>query len=263
MSLFEVWLIGVGAVWVSVTLLWLLSLQIKDASIIDSFWGPGYLVQALVYFFMIDADKGLEARQLIVLGVVALWSLRLGGYILWRNWGHGEDYRYQRWREKNGSRWWWQSYFQVFILQGLLMTIIGLPLLGAMYIGAPDGSLNILDFLALLAWLIGFAFEAGGDLQLARFKADPSNKGKVLDKGFWRYTRHPNYFGDATQWWAFYLFALAAGAWWSVFSPIIMTFLLLRVSGVAMLEKDIADRRPEYQAYIKKTSAFIPMPPRQ
>ena len=261
MSLFELWLAGVGAVWLSVTLLWLLSLALKDASIIDSFWGPGYLVQAVVYFLLID--KGNETRQMLVLAVVALWSLRLGGYILWRNMGKGEDFRYQRWREKHGERWWWRSYLQVFILQGVLMTFIVFPILGAMNGGNADDNLTVIDMLALLIWIVGFAFEAGGDFQLAQFKANPANKGKVMDKGFWRYTRHPNYFGDATQWWAFYLFAVAAGAWWTIFSPIIMTFLLLRVSGVAMLEKDIADRRPQYKEYIEKTSAFIPMPPKK
>lgn len=260
MSLVEVWLGGAIAVFVAVTALWLLSLYLKDSSIVDSFWGPGFLIASIGYF--VFAEAGTESRQLLIVALVAIWSLRLAGYITWRNWGAGEDYRYARWRENNGQRWWWQSYFQVFLLQGALMVIISAPLLGAIYNGDPEDGLTLLDYLAVVLWLVGFAFEAGGDAQLAIFKANPENKGKVLDKGFWRYTRHPNYFGDATQWWAFYLIALAAGAWWTIFGPVIMTFLLLRVSGVAMLEKDIADRRPAYRDYIERTSAFIPMPPK-
>ncbi len=261
MSLIEVWLSGGAAVLVAATALWGLSLYLKDASIVDSFWGPGYLIAAVAYFLLVE--EGAESRQFLILALVALWSLRLGGYITWRNWGEGEDFRYQRWREKNGQRWWWQSYFQVFVLQGVLIGIISAPILGAIYNGDPDDGLTLLDYLAVLVWIVGFAFEAGGDIQLTVFKANPENKGKVLDKGFWRYTRHPNYFGDATQWWAFYLIALAAGAWWTIFAPILMTFLLLRVSGVAMLERDIAERRPAYRDYIERTSAFIPMPPKK
>lgn len=261
MSLVEVWLGGAAAIFVAMTLLWLLSLYLKDASIVDSIWGPGYLVAAIAYFVL--AENGAESRQYLILALVALWSLRLGGYITWRNWGEGEDFRYVRWREKHGKIWWWRSYLQVFLLQGFFQVIISAPLLGAIYFGETTDNLTILDYTAVLVWVFGFAFEAGGDLQLARFKANPENKGKVLDTGFWRYTRHPNYFGDAAQWWAFYLIALSAGAWWTIFAPAFMTFLLLRVSGVAMLERDIAERRPAYRDYIERTSAFIPLPPKK
>ncbi|PJF43761.1 MAG: hypothetical protein CUN55_07480 [Phototrophicales bacterium] len=258
MSFLEIWGVGAFVIWVLMTLLWLLSLHLKDASIVDIFWGLGFVI--LAYTYNIFVENGNNTRQLLLLVIVTLWGIRLGAYIFWRNRGHGEDYRYAKWRENNGKRWWWQSYFQVFILQGVLMVIISAPLLAAQYY---DPSINILDGIAIILWLIGFAFEAGGDLQLARFKANPANKGKVLDKGFWRYTRHPNYFGDATQWWAYYLLALASGAWWTIFSPILMTLFLLRVSGVALLEKSLVKTKPQYADYIERTSAFFPLPPKK
>ena len=140
------------------------------------------------------------------------------------------------------------------------MWIVSASLAGTQFYSSAQ--IGILDFLAVILWLIGFAFEAGGDWQLMRFKSNPDNAGKVLNTGFWRYTRHPNYFGDAMQWWAFYLIALAAGAWWTIFSPIIMTFFLMRVSGVPMLESSLKKRKPEYQEYIEKTSSFFPLPPK-
>ena len=129
--------------------------------------------------------------------------------------------------------------------------------------GGARARLTVLDIIAILVWIIGFFFEAVGDLQMARFKADPANKGKVLDRGVWRYTRHPNYFGDATQWWSYYLIAAASGGFWTIFSPIIMTVLLLRVSGVAMLEKSLKETKPQYREYIETASAFVPWPPRR
>jgi len=150
----------------------------------------------------------------------------------------------------------------VQLFQGVLLWIISTPLLAAQY-GSASGGLTALDVLAIPVWLLGFFFEAAGDFQLARFKADPANKGKVLDRGVWRYTRHPNYFGDATQWWAYYLFALAAGGWWTIFSPIIMTILLIRVSGVTLLEKTLATTKPGYKEYVESTSAFVPWLPRK
>jgi steroid 5-alpha reductase family enzyme len=177
--------------------------------------------------------------------------------VLWRNWGKGEDFRYRKWREEAGGKWWWQSFFKVFLLQGILLWIISAPLLAAQFRPTPD-HLTVVDFLAIPLWLIGFTFETAGDLQLARFKANPANKGRVLDRGVWRYTRHPNYFGDSAQWWAYYLIAAAGGGFWTVFSPILMTALLLRVSGVALLEKTLTTTKPGYKEYVESTSAFIP-----
>lgn len=242
------------------TLLWLISLILKNASIVDIFWGTGFVVVAWASFFL-TPDGFLPRKQLLLL-LVTLWGLRLSTHILLRNWGKPEDFRYQAWRKQNGASWWWRSFFKVFFLQGVLMWIISTPLLAAQLRQLPD-RLIWLDFLAVLVWLIGFFFEAVGDYQLTRFRANPANKGQVLQTGVWRYTRHPNYFGDATQWWAYFLIALAAGGWWTIFSPIIMTTLLLRVSGVALLEKSLAVEKPGYKEYIEKTSAFIPWFPRK
>jgi steroid 5-alpha reductase family enzyme len=152
-----------------------------------------------------------------------------------------------------------KSLYIVFGLQGLLTWVIAAPLLPAI---ASDSAWNVIDLAAVILWTVGFVFEAGGDCQLSRFKARSDSRGRVLDTGLWRYTRHPNYFGDFCIWWSFYLFALAAGGWWSIFSPLLMSFLLLKVSGVAMLERTISDRRPEYADYIQRTNAFIPGPRR-
>jgi steroid 5-alpha reductase family enzyme len=198
---------------------------------------------------------------LIVL-ITTIWGLRLTIHIFIRNWGHGEDFRYQKWRQEAGSKWWWQSFFKVFLLQGGLMWIISVPLLAAQISPTP-ARLVWLDYVGLAAWVTGFIFEAGGDWQLVRFKANPENKGKLLKTGLWRYTRHPNYFGDALQWWAYYLFAAAAGGFWSIFSPVLMTLLLRNVSGVAMLESTLKDSKPGYKEYVETTNAFIPWFPRE
>jgi steroid 5-alpha reductase family enzyme len=240
------------------TLLWLLSLRLRNSSIVDIFWGAGF-VAANWLFFALTPD-GAAARKWLITALVSLWGLRLSLYILWRNWGKPEDFRYQKWRRESGSRWWWKSLFQVFLLQGLLLWIISAPLLAAQVGSRPSG-LTLLDYLGAAVWLKGFVFETAGDLQLARFKADPGNKGRVMDRGVWRYTRHPNYFGDAAQWWGFYLIAAAGGGWWTIFSPILMTLLLLRVSGVALLEQTL-ETRPGYKEYVRRTSAFIPWLPR-
>lgn len=242
------------------TLLWLLSLALKNSSIVDIFWGTGFVIVAWAAFLL--TPGGFLPRKLLLGALVTIWGLRLSLYLLWRNHGKPEDFRYQVWRKEAGAAWWWRSFFKVFFLQGVLLWIISTPLLAAQ-IGAGPDPLTWLDYVAIPVWLIGFFFEAAGDWQLARFKADPANKGKVLNTGVWRYTRHPNYFGDAAQWWAYYLIALAAGAWWTIFSPIIMTGLLLRVSGVTLLEKTLKDTKPGYREYAESTSEFIPWFPRK
>lgn len=261
MSAFEVALVGLGAIMAYMVAIWLLSLALGNSSIVDVFWGPGFLVAALAYF--VASDDGYGTRQAIVLALVGIWGLRLGGYILWRNWGEGEDRRYQRMREHSPQPWWIRSLFQVFVLQGAIMWVVSAALLASMYNAEPD-SIGVTDVIGIAVWCVGIFFEAVGDWQLARFKADPANEGKVMDRGLWRYTRHPNYFGDATLWWG--LFIIAAGTtdgWVTVFSPVVMTFMLLRVSGVALLERTITRRRPEYEEYVRRTSAFVPLPPRR
>jgi steroid 5-alpha reductase family enzyme len=259
-TFFEVYLIGGAVILGLMTLLWILSLALRNSSIVDPFWGTGFVVANWLYFAL--TPDGLTGRKWLIAILVTLWGLRLSGYLLWRNWGKAEDFRYAKWREEAGPAWWWRSYFKVFVLQGVLLWIISVPLLAAQISPTPE-RLTFLDWLAIPVWGLGFFFEAAGDFQLARFKADPANKGKLLTSGVWRYTRHPNYFGDAAQWWGFYLLAAAAGGWWAIFSPILMTGLLLRVSGVALLEKTLKDTKPGYRAYIEKTSAFVPWFPKR
>lgn len=243
---------------VLITLFWLVSLWLKNSSIVDIFWGTGFVIITWAAFLL--TPGGFIIRRLIISSLVTLWGLRLSLHILVRNWGKPEDFRYQVWREAAGSAWWWRSFVKVFLLQGALMWIISAPLTAAQI---NFQSLSGLDYLTIPVWLIGFFFEAAGDYQLARFRSNPDNKGKVLNSGVWRYTRHPNYFGDATQWWAYYLMAVAAGGWWTIFSPIIMTTLLMRVSGVTLLEKTLRDEKRGYKEYIETTSEFIPWFPRK
>ncbi|NND52929.1 MAG: DUF1295 domain-containing protein [Flavobacteriaceae bacterium] len=242
------------------TLLWVVSIPLKNVSIVDIFWGIGFIVASTVYFFYDDEHF---TRQLIVFILVAIWGLRLSVYLLIRNYGKGEDFRYQEFRRTYGrDRYWWVSFFQVFLLQGVLIGLISLPLYGV-HSNTSTNTLNFIDYMALGVWLIGFLFESVGDYQLARFKANPSNKGKVLDSGLWKYTRHPNYFGDATVWWAFGLFSLAAGAYWQIVGSLIMTYLIIKISGVALLEKSLDDKKPEYKDYVKRTNAFFPWFPKK
>ncbi len=241
-------------------LLWLLSLALKDSSIVDIFWGAGFVVSGWVYFALTPNDY--LPRKVILMVIVTLWGLRLTGYIGWRNIGKGEDFRYRKWREAAGTAWWWRSFFKVFVLQGALMWLISAPLLAAQ-LGPARAPLTIFDLLGVLIWGIGFYFEGVGDAQLARFKRDPENKGKLLTTGVWRYTRHPNYFGDAAQWWGFYLIALSNGGWWTLFSPLMMTYLLRSVSGVTMLEKTLKDTKPGYAEYVRSTNAFFPWFPKK
>ena len=194
---------------------------------------------------------------------MTIWGLRLTIYLAIRNIGKEEDYRYQQFRKDYGEkRYWWFSYFQVFLLQGGLILIVSLPYLGV-HLSSTSGKLFWLDYVAILVWVIGFLFEAGGDYQLYRFKKNPNNKGKVLKTGFWKYTRHPNYFGDATVWWAYALFSIAAGGYWQIIGAIIMTLLIIKVSGVAMLERTLKRTKPKYHDYIQKTNAFIPWFPKK
>jgi len=241
------------------TLLWLVSLALRNASIVDIFWGTGFVLAGWLYFLLTPA--ALTERKLLLMLLVSLWGLRLSFHILRRNWGKGEDFRYRQWREEAGGRWWWQSFFKVFFLQGILMWLISAPLLAAQMFSGQD-RLSILDGAAIAVWGIGFFFEVVGDWQLSRFLSNPANRGKLLTSGVWRYTRHPNYFGDAAQWWGFYLFALSVGGWWTIFSPLLMTVLLRYVSGVALLEKTM-QHKPGYQEYMNTTPAFFPWFPRR
>lgn len=248
--------IGLAVVLSFAVAAWLISIPKQDVSIVDSLWSLFFLLLTLVYITWAPA---LVARSYILLFVVTVWATRLSVFITLRNRGQPEDRRYQAIRAEHEPGFWIKSLYMIFGLQAVLAWIISLPLLGAILGTTP---LGWLDYAAVLFWLVGFGFEAIGDQQLTAFKADPSNRGQVLDRGLWRYTRHPNYFGEACIWWGFYLFALSAGAWWSIIGPILVTILLLRVSGVSLLEKDIGERRPAYLDYICRTNAFFPGPPR-
>ena len=235
--------------------LWLVSLPIRNSSIVDIFWGAGFVVIA---WSSALATQPITPRGLLISVFISFWGLRLCGYLAWRNVGHGEDYRYRAMRERFGHRFPLISLFYVFWLQGLVMWVVALPIQAVHFGSAP---LGWVDVIGGGLWIVGWFFESVGDLQLARFKALPANRGKVMDRGLWRYTRHPNYFGDFLVWWGIYLIAAAGGAWWTIFSPMLMSFLLMRVSGVTLLERSLRKNRPGYEDYVARTSSFFPWPP--
>jgi len=249
-------LAGLAVVLLAMTLLWLVSLRLRDASIVDAFWGPGFALVTVTYYV---ADGRFTPRGTLALILVTIWATRLGYHLLRRNRATGEDPRYQAWRAEHGDRFPWVSLFTVFWLQAVLLWIISAPQLGSVISDAP---LGILDGVGSVVFLTGFTLETLADRQLSRFRADPANSGRVLDSGLWRYSRHPNYFGNSVLWWGLYIVAIGGGAAWSFFGPVLMTYLLLKVSGVALLERTLRTSKPGYQEYIDRTSAFVPWPPK-
>lgn len=235
---------------------WLLSLPRKNVTHVDSMWSVFFMIAA---FTVALHSNEVSLRGQIVLALVSMWALRLCLYLTWRNWGPHEDHRYVQIRANNQPHFWLKSIYIIFGLQAILAWIISISLFGAVSSNTP---LNTIDYVGILLILFGFSWETIGDWQLSRFKANPDNKGKVLNTGLWRYSRHPNYFGECCIWWGLYLIAVAAGAWWSLASPILMTLLLLKVSGVSLLESTITERRPAYADYINKTNAFLPWIPK-
>ena len=254
---FELWLSALPVLMIAAAFTWLLSLPLRNVAIVDSLWGLMLFAAGVIYGLGSDPRA---PRLAFVLWLLVLWAARLSIYITARSMGKGEDHRYQAIRARNEPGFKWKSLYLVFWLQALLAWIISLPLLGVFASNQPIG---LLDYLGILLWLAGFAFETAGDWQLARFKRNRANAGAVMTSGLWRYTRHPNYFGEFCVWWGFWLIALSAGAWWSAAGPVLLTFLLLRVSGVRLLESDIGKRRPQYADYVLKTNAFFPGPPRK
>ena len=248
---------------------WLVSGIVRNASIVDLVWGLGFVLVAWAVFLRHAPDaepSGYQSdrgRSVLPVILTTVWGLRLSAYLSWRNLGKGEDYRYRAMREKHGDKFFRISLGTVFGLQGVLMWIVSLPVQAA--VARPSASDVFGWFLVtgVAAWVVGFLFETIGDIQLARFKAEPANKGKVMDRGLWRFTRHPNYFGDFCIWWGMFLIAFEAGHWWTIVGPAVMTTLLIRYSGAGLLEKTIVNRRPGYEAYIKKTNTFFPGPPRR
>jgi len=239
---------------------WLLSLVKRDASIVDTFWGLGFVLIAWIACLVAE---GFSGRKILITGLTTVWGLRLAAHIFWRGRGKGEDRRYQAWRARYGESFWWVSLFTVFGLQAVLLWVISLVLQVGQLSPTPE-RLGWLDWAGASVWAAGFAFEAISDGQLLRFKADPANRGKIMDRGLWAYSRHPNYFGECLVWWGIFLVTLSTpGSAWSVVSPLTITFLLLKVSGVTLLEKTILETRPAYRDYMERTSPFIPWPGRR
>lgn len=252
-------LLGLAAIVALFTALWLASLALRNSSIVDMWWGPGILVIGLTYFLTTD---GSPNRERLTLVLVAIWAIRLAAHIGARNIGHGEDFRYAKWRNERGHSWWWFSYFKVFLLQAVIAWIVALPLYYAIASPAPL-QFTWLDTLGAALFAVGFLFEAIGDEQLRRFKADPANRGRVMQTGLWRYTRHPNYFGEAVLWWGLGLLGAATpGGYLGLIGPALITFFLIRVSGVALLEQTLMRTKPGYAEYVARTSSFFPMVPR-
>jgi steroid 5-alpha reductase family enzyme len=231
---------------------WVISLVRDNVTHVDSMWSLFLGMSAYTYALFFYE---LNPRTNLVLLLVTIWAIRLCAYLTWRNWNPHEDHRYAAIRKNNEPHFWLTSIYIVFGLQAVLAWVISMPLFGAI---ESKSALNGWDYLGTLLFAIGFIWETMADWQLAVFKGNKSNQGKVLDTGLWRYSRHPNYFGECCVWWGFYLIALAGGAWWTIAAPILMTLLLIKVSGVALLEKDIGERRPAYADYIQRTNAFFP-----
>ena len=234
---------------------WMISAVRRDVGVADALWGPAITATGVVYLV---ASNGVSLRGKLAVTLAVIWAVRLLAHVLYRNRGRPEDRRYREIRARNEPGFWWKSLYLVFALQAVLAWIVGLPLYGAV---TSAGAPGVLDFIGALLWAFGLLFEVVADYQLVKFQGGSAAARGVMDQGLWRYSRHPNYFGEFCLWWGLWLIALAGGAWWTAAGPALLTLFLLKVSGVALTEKDIAGRRPDYQAYMRRTSAFIPRPP--
>lgn len=233
---------------------------LRNNSIVDIGWGIGFIIVAYVTFYRC---KGIEFQHELISFIITLWGVRLAGYIFIRNWGKGEDFRYAQWRKEWGKSATIRAFFQVFMLQGFLMFLVSLPIIIVNSTQSIEPKLNFLHGIGALVWLGGFAFEAIGDAQMYLFKTDPHHKGKVMRYGLWKFTRHPNYFGEVAQWWGVFLIAVPSGLWYvSLISPVLITYLILKVSGITMLEEKYKGNA-EYEEYQRTTSAFFPWIPRK
>ncbi len=248
--------VNVGIQLLLMVVLWIVSVIRRDASVIDPWWPIGFLLISVNTALM----AGLSAGKLVLLTMVGLWAIRLWLHLIIRSIGKPEDVRYTEFRKKYGpERYWWFSFFQVFLLQGTLVLIVSAPLQLASSAPDPD-DVSAFDIAGAMLFVVGFVFEAVGDWQLTMFRRDPSKKGQVLDTGLWGLTRHPNYFGDSVIWWGFWLCTLDLGlaGFATIFAPALMTFLLIRVSGVRMLDEQLARTRAGYAEYMKRTPGFFP-----
>ena len=231
---------------------WILSVARKNVTHVDSLWSLFFVLAADTTYLTLDNPS---SRATLILVLVTIWALRLFAHLTLRNWGAPEDERYVEMRKNNQPYFWLKSIYIIFGLQAVLAWTISASLYGAIISNMP---LNIVDYIGMSLFVFGLFWEGVSDWQLMQFKQDATNKGKVLNTGLWRYTRHPNYFGECCLWWGFYLIALAGGAWWAIISPALITILLLKVSGVSLLENTISERRPDYAKYKKTTNAFLP-----
>ena len=245
---------------------WVVSIPLRNVSIVDLAWGFGFVCIAWVSVLVASTDSvtagWTERPSMCLLPLcTTLWGLRLTGYLAWRNHGRPEDKRYAAMRARRGNAFWWQSLFVVFLLQGVVMWVVSLPV--QVGVAQAESGWAWVHAIGLVLWSVGLFFETVGDWQLARFKAQPENRGQVMDRGLWRYTRHPNYFGDFCVWWGLYALAAAHGASvWTVVSPLLMSIFLLRVSGVTLLEQSLREEKPDYAEYVRRTNAFVPWFPR-
>lgn len=249
---------AISSIVVYVSILFLISVILKRNDIADIGWGIGILLVGVVAYAHQQTPSYLSY---LILGLVLVWSMRLSIRIFLRNIKKKEDFRYQVWRNTWGKWFYIRSYFQIYLLQGFLMCVVGYPLLHVS-VYQTQMFFTPLVFLGLGVWLVGFMFEAIGDYQLDAFLKNKNNKGRIMNTGLWRYTRHPNYFGEVTQWWGIWVIVLAVPfGYVAIVSPLMITFLILKVSGIPMLEKGFAGN-PEFEEYKRKTSAFSPSIPR-
>lgn len=248
------------AVTILMILGWGVSVYQRNVTIVDSLWGMGFVL--IVWLTMLQVE-GYRGRQLLIVGLTTLWGIRLTLYLTWRNHGKGEDPRYEKWRQTSGDRFWLTSLFKVFLLQAFFLWLIALVIQVGQVSRVPE-RLGIFDFIGTLVWTIGFVFESLGDWQLARFKSNPDNRRKVMDRGLWRYSRHPNYFGESLIWWGLFIIVMSNPQnWWTVLSPATITLVLLKMTGVPLTETLILEKRPGYMDYIKHTSVFLPWVPKR
>jgi steroid 5-alpha reductase family enzyme len=254
----DIFLTSALFIFVAMTALFCVALAMRDNSIIDIFYGAAYLI--IGWGAYVQFGQG-HPRQMLILALLTAWGLRLAIHLFYRKKGHGEDFRYAEWRQEWGETFVWRSFLQIFMLQGLVVLLVSTPVL--LVVDSPGGPLNLVDYLGVLIWLIGFLFEAIGDWQLLIFKRQPQNKGRIMRYGIWQYTRHPNYFGEATLWWGIFLVGLSAESGiYGLLSPILIGFLLLKVSGIPMLEAKY-EGDPDFEDYRCKTNAFFPWRPKK
>ncbi|MEZ6066913.1 MAG: DUF1295 domain-containing protein [Planctomycetaceae bacterium] len=254
-------LLNAGVVLGWMLLFWAVSVRLRNVAIVDIGWGLGFVLVAWTSLYWTGQRPGdLRPQHWVLPVATTIWGLRLSGYLAYRNHGQAEDKRYAAMRAKRPDSFWWRSLYIVFLLQGVIMLVVSLPL--QVGIARTEPSWSIGHLAGLLLWGVGVTFETVGDWQLLRFKRNPAHKGAVCDRGLWRYTRHPNYFGDFCVWWGLFLLADAWGtAHWTIVSPLLMSVLLMRVSGVTLLESSLRTEKRGYEDYVRRTNAFFPGPP--